>query len=211
MQHQHIAPDGMGWKAFVIARDQAIRKLSGTVLEIGAGRGENFSTLPSGVQWIGLEPSTRLRRVLTISAQQAGHDRPPLAASAEDIPLDDASVDAVLATTVLCSVADQQQVLSEIERVLRPGGSVVLAEHVVADAGTNARRAQRLVRPLTKLFDHGCDPTRDTCSAVHHSNLELQYISPFQVPVFRRLHIPFVVIEARKPRISPQAQLPTGC
>lgn len=210
MQADPVSPDGTGWAAFVMARDRAIGDLSGTVLEIGAGRGENFSALSSKAQWLGLEPSARFRRVLAEKAKLAGHHRPPLAAPAEAMPLADTSVDADLATTVLCSVADQQQVLHEIERVLRPGGSVVLAEHVAASSGTAIRLAQRLVRPLTKLFDHGCDPTRDTVSAVRHSGLEVHAILQFQVPVLGRLQIPFVVIEARKQQISPQAQVSTG-
>ncbi|NWN87682.1 MAG: class I SAM-dependent methyltransferase [Micrococcaceae bacterium] len=195
----HQTPPQTEWDAFVAARTRAIRSLLGTVLEIGAGRGENFSSLASDVTWLGLEPSTRFRRILTETARRAGHSQPPLVATAERIPVRDAGVDGVFATTVMCSVSDPDQVLKEILRVLVPGGRVVLAEHVAAPSGSKARTAQRLVRPWTKLFDHGCDPTRDTEAAVQRSDLDVQEIRRFVVPVIGRLRMPFVVISARKP------------
>lgn len=198
MEPQETRPQ-TGWDAFVAARTRAIRSLSGAVLEIGAGRGENFSSLASDVTWLGLEPSARFRRILTENARRAGHSQPPLAAKAEKIPVRDTCVDGVLATTVMCSVSDPDQVLAEIMRVLVPGGRVVLAEHVAAPSGSSARTAQRLVRPLTKLFDHGCDPTRDTESAVQRSGLDVRENRRFIVPVIGRLRVPFVVISARKP------------
>jgi ubiquinone/menaquinone biosynthesis C-methylase UbiE len=87
-------------------------------------------------------------------------------APAERIPLPDASVDAVAATVVLCSVADQDEVLAEVRRVLRPAGRFVFFEHVAAPAGTWSRRLQRCVTPVTRRFDGGCDPGRETWRAI---------------------------------------------
>ncbi|MGO1973558.1 MAG: class I SAM-dependent methyltransferase [Propionibacteriaceae bacterium] len=188
-----------GWPDFTAARSRAIGRLRGRVLEIGAGRGANFADLTPGVEWVGLEPSRRFRDQLTERARHRGHHEPPLAAAAEEIPLPDASVDAVLATTVLCSVRDPTRVLAEIERVLIPGGSVVLAEHVAASPKSLARRLQGLIRPCTHLFDHGCDPTRDTERAVRASRLHVEEVSHHVVPVVGRLAIPWLVLAARSP------------
>jgi ubiquinone/menaquinone biosynthesis C-methylase UbiE len=96
------------------------------------------------------------------------HDRRPqiLHAAAEEIPLADASVDAVLSTTVLCSVADPARALGEIRRVLREGGRFIFFEHVVAPPGTCSRRLQRALAPFSRRFDHGCDPGRDTVATI---------------------------------------------
>jgi ubiquinone/menaquinone biosynthesis C-methylase UbiE len=96
------------------------------------------------------------------------HDRRPqiLHAAAEEIPLPDASVDAVVSTTVLCSVADPARALGEIRRVLWEGGRFVFFEHVVAPPGTCSWRLQRALAPFSRRFDHGCDPGRDTVATI---------------------------------------------
>ncbi|WP_420111513.1 class I SAM-dependent methyltransferase [Pseudactinotalea sp.] len=188
-----------GWPAFAAARDRSIRRLRGRVLEIGAGSGANFTPLDPGVEWVGLEPSARLRARLAETARRHGYPTPPLAATGEDIPLPDASVDAVLATTVLCSVRDPARVLREAARVLVPGGRLVLAEHVAAPEGTGVRRLQQIARPWTRLLDHGCDPTRDTEGAVRCSPLHVESVELFHIQVIARFQVPFLLIDATKP------------
>lgn len=190
--------DGGGYPAFLAAQDRAIRGLRGTVLELGAGEGANFGALADGVTWVGLEPHRGMRGRLGERARRHGHTTEPLDAVAEDVPLPDGSVDAVLATTVLCSVDDQDRALAEVARVLAPGGRAVLAEHVAAARGTASRVAQHLARPFSRAFDHGCDPTRDTEAAVRRSGLEVRQVERFDVPVLAGLRVPFVVIQAER-------------
>jgi ubiquinone/menaquinone biosynthesis C-methylase UbiE len=150
--------------------------LTGTVLEIGAGQGANFRYLPSSQQklggasavtWIGLEPDRHRHEQLARIAARHGYQRARiLGAPAEQIPLADRSVDAVFATMVLCSVADQDRVLAEIRRVLRRGGRYVFFEHVAAPRGTWLRRLQGWWAPFSRRFDCGCDPTRETWRAI---------------------------------------------
>jgi SAM-dependent methyltransferase len=143
--------------------------LDGIVLVIGAGNGVNFALYPTGIRWLGLEPDRRRRRRLARAA--AGHGQPGtvLGAVAEQIPLADHSVAAVVSTIVLCSVRDQDRVLAEIRRVLRPGGAFVFLEHVAAPAGSWTRRAQRAWAPLSRRFDAGCDPSRETWVAIERA------------------------------------------
>ncbi len=110
-----------GLTAYLAAKTAGIGRLSGTVLEIGAGRGRNFEHLRAGVRWIGAEPDAPRRAVLARTAREHGHGEAPLDAPAESLPLADDSVDGVLSTGVLCSVRDQDRALAEIARVLRPG------------------------------------------------------------------------------------------
>ena len=105
--------------------------------------------------------------------------------TAEHIPLPDSSVDAVLATIVLCSVRDQDRALAEIVRVLRPGGRFVFFEHVAAARGTWTRRWQALTGPFSRAFDHGCDPTRETWRALERAplhELELSWFASGRKP-----------------------------
>lgn len=137
--------------------------LRGQVLDVGAGEGAAATYLPATVTWFALEPvpGRGLNRVA------AGRPHSVvLPAPAERIPLPERSVDAVVCSTVLCSVRDQGQALREIRRVLRPGGRLVFFEHVGARQGTGARRVQGLLSPFTRAFGGGCDPRRDTESAL---------------------------------------------
>jgi ubiquinone/menaquinone biosynthesis C-methylase UbiE len=110
------------WSDYAAAKAGLIGGLTGTVLELGAGRGANFGMVAADVSWIGLEPHERTRNALVKRAAARLTKWQVLAAPAERIPLPEASVDAVLSTVVLCSVSDLAAALAEVRRVLRPGG-----------------------------------------------------------------------------------------
>lgn len=158
--------------AYLMRRRAALGALTGTVLEIGAGYGANFSYFPVGINWLGLEPDSDRSRHLARMAAAHGHHAPVIAAPAERIPLPASSVDAVVSTHVLCSVTDQHQVLAEVRRVLRPGGVFVFFEHVAAPAGTWSRRLQRCQAPISRRLDAGCDPSRDTWHTIHAAGFD---------------------------------------
>ncbi|MBV1855288.1 class I SAM-dependent methyltransferase [Catellatospora tritici] len=163
---------------FAELQERLLGELTGTVLEIGAGRGRSLPLYPREVRWLGLEPDPQRRAQLTRIAARHGRHEPVLAGVAERIPLPDASVDAVVGRTVLCSVADQAAVLAEVRRVLRPGGVYVFFEHVAAPPGSWLRRLQQLFAPLSRRLYHGCDPTRETWRSLEtadFSHLDLRW------------------------------------
>jgi ubiquinone/menaquinone biosynthesis C-methylase UbiE len=120
-----------------------------------------------------------------------------LAGRAEEIPLPSASVDAVLSTAVLCSVNDLSAVLAEIRRVLRPGGRFVFLEHVAAPQGSALRRMQRMIAPITRVVDRGCDPSRDLAPAIEAAFASVD-LAHYTVPGL--LKIPFIAGTARLQR-----------
>lgn len=139
---------------------------AGTVLEIGAGTGANFGYLPEGTHLYAVEPSLRMHERLRRRAAASGIPLTVLGTGAEAIPLPDDSVDEVICSLVLCTVPDPQQVLAEVRRVLRPGGTFRFAEHVAADPGSLRHQVQRAIRrPWGYIFE-GCDPGRNTPDAV---------------------------------------------
>ncbi|WP_400994646.1 class I SAM-dependent methyltransferase [Agromyces sp. GXQ0307] len=162
----------------------AIGRVRGRVLEIGAGEGENFGAFDAGIEWIGLEPDAERRDELATRSREWRHEGEPLDAVAERIPLPDASVDAVVGTYVLCSVTDQAAALAEVRRVLRPGGTVVFVDHVVAPPGTFKRGIQRAVTPFSRRFCHGCHWDRDTGAALAAAGFEADEARLVRVPSF---------------------------
>jgi SAM-dependent methyltransferase len=112
-------------------RRTLLAPLYGTVIELGPGDGSSFGLYPPAVtQVLALEPNDYLRALAMEAVASAPVPVKVVAAAAEQIPADDGSADAVVASLLLCSVADQNVVLKEIRRVLRPGGTLAFYEHV---------------------------------------------------------------------------------
>src|SRR5690606_12864960 len=107
---------------FGAAKAELFADLRGTVLEIGPGTGPNLVYIPAGVHWIGVEPNRAMHAYLRAEAERMGREIELRAGRAERLDVDDASVDAVISTLVLCSVPDLDDTLEEVYRVLRPGG-----------------------------------------------------------------------------------------
>jgi ubiquinone/menaquinone biosynthesis C-methylase UbiE len=144
-------------------RRELLGDLHGHVVEIGAGTGANLAAYGPAVTHLTLlEPSpamaARLRARVASSSVDAEVE--VLAAPGEALPLADESVDAVVSTLVLCTVADLDRTLGEVERVLRPGGKLVLIEHVAAK-DPSTRRLQRLLHRPWQVVGAGCQLDRD--------------------------------------------------
>ncbi|CAN1152659.1 Putative methyltransferase-like protein 7A [Linum perenne] len=94
----------------------------------------------------------------------------------EAIPLDDASVDAVIGTLVLCSVEDVDLTLQEVKRVLKPGGVYIFVEHVAAKDGTAQRLLQNVFDPLQQTLADGCHLARQTGNRISKAGFSFLYI-----------------------------------
>lgn len=140
-------------------REQATRGLRGRVLEIGYGSGLNNDLYPRAVtEVLAVEPSEEAWRI--------AQDRPaavPVRRVGLDgarVDLEEGSVDAVLATFVLCTIPDVTAALNECRRVLAGDGVLHLAEHGLAPQPRVARWQRRL-EPLQRRIAGGCHLTRD--------------------------------------------------
>lgn len=140
--------------------------LDGTVVEIGPGTGVNLPYLPRGIHWIGLEPNPHMHDFLREELDQRGVDGELRSDPAQETGLPDNVADTVISTLVLCSVPDVQETLSELQRILRPGGQLLFIEHVAAPPGTWLRTLQRGIRPVWMRLGDGCHPDRDTGAAL---------------------------------------------
>ena len=152
----------------VMKRRAAVVPLArGDVFELGCGGGINQGLYDRAAitSYAGIDPHPALLDGARAAAEARGWRRADIRqASGEAIPFDDASFDSVVCTFTLCSVAEPQQVLRELQRILRPGGAVLFCEHGAApDPGV--ARWQRRIEPVWKRLAGGCHLTRPISAA----------------------------------------------
>ncbi len=160
-------------------RQELLANLDGVVLEIGAGTGANLPHYGLSVQRLLLtEPDRHMRRRLA-TAWPLRHATCPVHlfdAPAEDLPVETASVDAVVATLVLCSVRSTASTLQEVARILRPGGRLVFLEHAGAAEGTWRRHWQHLAEPFWRSLAGNCHLTRRPDIAIRAAGFTIDWM-----------------------------------
>lgn len=149
-------------------REWATDKAHGLVLEIGAGDGVNLAYYHSDAQVIATEPDAE-----SIELISDYEDNVTLAqVSAEELPFPDATFDAVVGTLVFCTIPDAPRALREVKRVLKPGGSLRLVEHVRAQ-NPIGRTLMHVLNPAWHWATGGCNMNRDTLSAVRAADFQI--------------------------------------
>jgi ubiquinone/menaquinone biosynthesis C-methylase UbiE len=178
-------------RGFRDVRKDLVGQAKGRVVELGAGTGLNLEHYSENVSELLLtEPDPHMAAKLRKRAGSLALDVRVIEAPAEKLPLDDASVDTVVSTLVLCTVQNLQQTLAEAARVLRPGGSLLFAEHVRSASPRAAWWQDKLRRPWS-WYACGCQCNRDTISALQAASFRvgqvrrdsLRWISPVVRPL----------------------------
>jgi ubiquinone/menaquinone biosynthesis C-methylase UbiE len=116
---------------------------TGDVLEVAIGTGLNLEHYPAGVRLTGVDVSTEMLARARTRVAESGRAVRLEIGDAERLAFADASFDAVVCTFSLCGIPNPRRAVAEMARVLRPGGLLLLADHV---ASTNPllRAVQRL-------------------------------------------------------------------
>ncbi|MBO0706975.1 MAG: class I SAM-dependent methyltransferase [Candidatus Dormibacteraeota bacterium] len=158
-------------------RRAVVSRARGRTLEIGAGTGLNLPYYPADLPELVLaEPSAPMRARLEARRQDARGTPRLIAAGAEELPFADGTVDTVVSTFVLCTVADPAAALREIARVLSPTGRVLFIEHVRATSKGLAR-AQDLLERSWRAFAAGCHCNLPTLEILHSAGFETRTLS----------------------------------
>ena len=146
----------------------------GRVLEIGAGTGLNVRHYRNSIEALVLtEPVEPMASKLERRVERLGSLVRVCRAPAEALPFADHSFDTVVSTIVLCTVEDPVRALSEIARILRPGGRLLFIEHMRSDTERWGRWQDRLEQPWAS-FGCGCRCNRRTLELIAQSPLRIE-------------------------------------
>jgi ubiquinone/menaquinone biosynthesis C-methylase UbiE len=146
-------------------RRTAMSHAFGRLLMVGIGPGTDLLFIPAAVTSVAaVEPEAAMRRMASALARRHGIDVDIIDGVAESIPFPDNSFDSVHIGLVLCSVDNVSAALTEIRRVLAPGGRLVVLEHVRGE-GLMGRFQDLIAKPWSWLAS-GCEPNRRTVDAI---------------------------------------------
>lgn len=185
-----------------LLRRQLIQHAYGDLLELGAGTGANlpFCSSEHVASLTLVEPALSMVGRLHLKLAQQTASLPPVQVvqgAAEELPFAAESFDTVLATLVFCSVANPAQAMSEIIRVLKPGGRLLLLEHVRAQQ-KRARLLQAFINPLWRGLALGCCCTRNPLDVLGGREFTVEYMRRTHFPAAPRFLQPVTVLVARQ-------------
>lgn len=162
----HLVDKMCGVSEFNTYRAQTTEGLTGRVVEIGFGSGLNVRYYPPEVDVVmAVEPAPLARQLAEKRVAASPVPVEHVGLDGQHLPLEDDGCDAALCTFTLCTVEDPALALSEVRRVLRPGGTLHFLEHGLApDPGVV--RWQHRIEPVQKRVAGGCHLTRDAAALV---------------------------------------------
>lgn len=164
----------MGQRQLDAYRRSVAGAARGRVLELGVGSGRNLPFYSEAVRFlVGVDPSRELLAMARRAAEAAPLRRIALVeGSAERLPFEQGSFDAVVVTWSLCSIPNPAGALAEARRVLRPGGELLFVEHGLSpDPGV--RRWQDALTPLWSRIAGNCHLNRKVDALVSEAGLRL--------------------------------------
>jgi len=131
------------------------------VLEVGFGSGLNLRwyDAPRVQRLLALEPVPELCAIAQHRIERCGFPVDVVEGVGEAIPLPDASVDSIVVTFTMCSIADVERAAREMRRVLRPGGRLHFAEHGLGRS-MRVQRWQHRLDPIWSPLAGNCHLTR---------------------------------------------------
>ncbi|KAF0847034.1 class I SAM-dependent methyltransferase [Nocardia caishijiensis] len=178
----HLTDKVCGARANDPLRRRVCAGLRGDVVEIGFGSGNNVGFYPEAVHRVsGVEPADIGWK---IAANKVAVSRVPIERAGLDgqaLPFSDDSFDTALSTFTLCTIPDVAAALTEIRRVLKPGGSLHFVEHGLAP-DESVRVWQHRLDPIQQRIAGGCHLARDIPALIADAGFDTVELDRFYQP-----------------------------
>lgn len=157
----HLLNQIMQTPSMMDGRAELLRKVHGEVLEIGFGTGLNLPFYQAVDQLYALEPNHDVYQLAQKRVLDAPFHVQHIQANAEKLPFADHSLDNIVSTWTMCSIADLDKAIQEIYRVLKPQGTLHLIEHVQYNDNNTLKKLQDILTPVQKVIADGCHLNRN--------------------------------------------------
>jgi SAM-dependent methyltransferase len=175
----HIINVACGMKATHRLRQRACEGLTGNVVEIGFGSGHNVSFYPAAVTSVAaIEPADLAWRLAQERMRDAAVPIERSGLDGESLPFPDDSFDSALSTYTMCTIPNVEQALTELRRVLKPGGSLHFLEHGLAP-DENVQRWQHRLDPLEQRLAGGCHLDRPIVELISAAGFTIDEVDQF--------------------------------
>ena len=169
-------------------RGEALAPARGRVIEIGFGSGLNLRHYPAAVQSIvAVEPNAGMHERAAGRIKASRIPVEVVMGTAESMPLPAGAFDTAVSVLTMCSVADPARVLSELRRVLRDDGRLLVLEHGLADDSGVARWQNRL-NGIQRTVGCGCNLNRPMAQLVEGHGFRFEAVRRFYAPKIPRTH-----------------------
>lgn len=176
------------WERRVFGEDNrawACGRAEGRVLEVAVGTGLNLPFYDPGVTLVGIDLSPGMLEIARRRAVEVGRDVDLREGDAHELDFEDGSFDAVVSTFSLCNIPDPDRALAEMNRVLRPGGRLILVDHIRSSV-TPVRWLQRAMEVVSVRFD-GDHMTRRPSEKVEQHGFRITERDRFKWGIVERL------------------------
>lgn len=170
-------------KKFRRIRNDLLSKATGHVLEIGAGTGINFPQYERAEKVVAIEPNRYMIERSLLKRNQSKVPIEMIQANAEELPFSSNSFDTIVGTLVFCSIPNPEKAIDEIKRVCKPGGKILLFEHVKMKNRFLAA-LQDWLTPLWKYICDGCCLNRDTLGLLNDHRLSIMKVEHYYNGLF---------------------------
>lgn len=160
-------------------RKEVLSGVVGRVLEIGFGTGLNLPHYPSSIcEIVTVDVNSGMNAIAAKRIEESPISVDHRVLNGDRLPMEDESFDCVVSSWTLCSIANIDQALGEIRRVLKPGGQLLFIEHGLSD-DPKVQKWQNRLTPIQKIISGGCHLNRNIKDLIEGQNLKIESMKNF--------------------------------